>query len=45
MTSGVGLVRPGKSYTTSPKKLFVYPLVDNFRQVLCSQELIGTEVK
>lgn len=44
MTSGVGFVRPGKSYTTSPKKLFVYPLTDNFRQVLCSQETIGKEV-
>lgn len=36
MTTGMGLVRQGKSYTTSPKKIFVYPLVDNFRQVLCS---------
>ncbi len=34
MTSGMGLVRPGKSYTTSPKKIFVYPLVDNFRSIL-----------
>ena len=45
MTSGMGLVRPGKSYTTSPKKIFVYPLMDNFRQVLCSQETIGKEVR
>ncbi len=37
MTSGAGLVRKGKTYTTSPKKIFVYPLVDNFRQILCSQ--------
>ncbi len=44
MTSGMGLVRPGKNYTTSPKKIFVYPLVDNFREVLCSQETIGKEV-
>lgn len=36
MTTGMGLVRQGKSYTTSPKKIFVYPLVDNFRQILCS---------
>lgn len=42
MTSGMGLVRPGKNYTTSPKKIFVYPLLDNFRQILCSQ---GTVVK
>lgn len=36
MTTGMGLARQGKKYTTSPKKIFVYPLVDNFRQVLCS---------
>lgn len=34
MTSGKGLVRQGRSYRTSPKKIFVYPLVNNFRQVL-----------
>ncbi len=26
MTTGDGLVRPGKSYSTTPKKLFVKPL-------------------
>lgn len=36
MTSGEGLVRKGRSYTTSPKKIFVKPLVDDFRTVLCS---------
>jgi hypothetical protein len=36
MTSGMGLLRQGKSYTTTPKKIFVYPLVDNFQQVLSS---------
>lgn len=41
MTSGMGLVRKGKRYTTSPKKIFVYPLVDNFRQVLCAQGTVG----
>lgn len=35
-TSGKGLVREDKRYTTSPKKIFVYPLADNFRQVLCA---------
>jgi hypothetical protein len=29
MSSGKGLVRQGKHYATSPKKIFVYPLVDN----------------
>jgi hypothetical protein len=36
MTTGEGLVRKGKSYTTSPKKIFVKPLADDFRTVLCS---------
>lgn len=34
MTSGMGLLRQGKNYTTNPKKIFVSPLVDNFQQVL-----------
>lgn len=41
MTRGMGLIRQGKRYTTSPKKIFVYPLVDNFRQVLCSPNTVG----
>jgi hypothetical protein len=41
MTSGMGLVRQGKRYTTSPKKIFVYPLVDNFRQVLRAPGTVG----
>jgi len=41
MTSGTGLTRPGKKYTSSPKKIFVCPLADNFRQVLCSSETVG----
>lgn len=36
MTTGEGLVRKGRSYTTSPKKILVKPLVDDFRTVLCS---------
>ena len=36
MTTGEGLVREGKSYTTSPKKILVLPLVAKFREVLCS---------
>ncbi len=36
MTTGEGLVRKGKSYTTSPKKIFVKVLADDFRTVLCS---------
>jgi len=45
MTSGTGLVRQGKSYTTSPKMIFVYPLMDNFRQILCSPDTIGKEAE
>ncbi|MCK8603689.1 DUF4338 domain-containing protein [Desulfoferrobacter suflitae] len=36
MTTGDGLVRKGKCYTTRPKKIFVLPLCEDFRGVLCS---------
>jgi len=36
MTTGEGLVRKGRSYTTSPKKILVKPLSADFRTVLCS---------
>lgn len=35
-TTGTGLARQGKSYTSSPKKIFVLPLVSGFRTALCS---------
>jgi len=41
MTTGGGLVRKGKQYTTTPKMIFVKPLVRNFRPLLCSEELKG----
>jgi len=41
MTSGLGLVRQGKSYGTSAKKIFVKPLVKEYRQLLCSEKLVG----
>ena len=41
MTTGEGLVRKGKSYKTTPKKIFVKPLVGNFRELLCSNVLVG----
>lgn len=44
MTRGMGLIRQGQSYATSPKKIFVYPLADNFRQVLCSADMVGRVV-
>jgi len=37
MTSGEGLVRPGESYTTTPKRIFVKPLCGEFRSLLCSE--------
>lgn len=36
-TTGQGLARKGKSYTTSPKKIFVKPLEDDFRKRLCCE--------
>lgn len=41
MTTGLGLIRKGKNYQTNPKKIFVRPLVDNFRGVLCSRQMAG----
>lgn len=37
MTSGEGLVRPGRRYTTTPKRIFVKPLCGDFRSLLCSE--------
>jgi hypothetical protein len=39
MTTGEGLVRPGKHYTTRPKMIFVKPLYSDFRTLLCSSDL------
>jgi hypothetical protein len=41
MTTGQGLVRAGKSYQTSAKKIFIKPLVKNYRDLLCSEKLVG----
>ena len=41
MTTGLGLVRKGKSYRTSAKKIFVKPLVKEYRQLLCCEDLVG----
>jgi hypothetical protein len=43
MTTGQGLVRRGKSYTTHPRKIFVKPLARDFRFLLCSEQLKGRE--
>jgi hypothetical protein len=41
MTTGQGLVRKGKTYKTSPKKIYVKSLAKNFRKILCSENLTG----
>ena len=41
MTTGEGLVRKGKTYTTSSKKIFVKPLVKDWQSLLCSEQLEG----
>ena len=40
MTTGCGLVRKGKSYRTSAKKIFVKPLVKEYRQLLCCEDVV-----
>lgn len=41
MTTGRGLPREGKVYTSSPKKIFVRALAKDFRALLCSEQLKG----
>ncbi len=41
MTTGQGLVRKNKTYTTRPKKIFIIPLAKNYRNLLCSEKLVG----
>jgi len=41
MTTGKGLVRKGKKYTTTPKMIFVRPLAKDSRFLLCSDQLKG----
>ncbi len=36
MTTGDGLLRQGKTYVTSPKMVFVFPLAKDFRNKLCA---------
>jgi hypothetical protein len=42
-TSGRGLPRPGRTYTSTPKRIFVRPLVKDFRAQLCTGSF-GQEV-
>ena len=36
LTTGEGLVRKGKTYTTTPKKIFMLPLAKDFQRALQS---------
>jgi hypothetical protein len=36
MTTGLGLARPGKTYRSSPKRIFAKPLQPDFRRLLCA---------
>lgn len=40
MSTGEGLLRPGASYTTSAKMIFMKPLERDFRTQLCSDDLL-----
>lgn len=40
-TSGKGLIRPGRSYSTTPKWVYVRALERGFRAKLCSARLVG----
>jgi len=40
-TTGEGLVRAGRTYTTTPKLVFVRPLDREFRAKLCSEASVG----
>lgn len=40
-TTGEGLSRPGRVYTTTPKLIYLRPLVKNFRVQLCSDSPPG----
>ena len=41
MSTGEGLVRGGSSYRTTPKMIFMKPLAEEFRELLCSLQLAG----
>ena len=45
MSAGTGRPRRGQIYTTSPKILYVKPLVRDFKQQLCSEQLQGRVIE
>jgi hypothetical protein len=44
-TTGKGLARPGKAYQTTAKLLYVRPLREGFREILCADALVGRQVE
>ena len=45
MTTGEGLPRKGKVYSSTPKMIFVQPVVKDFRERLCSDNLVRAETE
>ena len=43
MTTGIGLARKGKSYETTPKRIYVKALREDFRKLLLREELFREE--
>ncbi|MDT8442624.1 MAG: DUF4338 domain-containing protein [Desulfuromonadales bacterium] len=44
-TTGQGLVRPGRSYQSSVKDIYVRPLAEDFREQLCTEGLVGRRLE
>lgn len=41
ITTGEGHIRKDRGYRTTPKKIYVKPLIKNFRDILCSDKIAG----
>ncbi len=44
-TTGKGLRRAGREYTTTRKMIYVKPLIGDFREQLCLEGLIGRGIE
>lgn len=44
-TTGRGLARPGRQYQSTAKLVYVRPLVEDFRERLCSDGLVGRRLE
>ena len=44
-TTGQGLRRKGRAYTSTPKRIYVKPLAKDFREQLCAGALQGRVVQ